>query len=382
MTATTTDRCTGCGWDQELWPGEHRADCPTRAAEPDRGDRPPTTWTSVDLAEGDELVRKLGVFTRDQLANLPPIRPLITGTLDRGTIAVLAGYWGTGKSFIALDWTCCVITGKPWQARPVHDRTGAPVDRDGERHARPYTALYIAAEGAYGLGRRVDAWEAGWHAEAGRLYVMSNAPNLLHVGEAGMVERLIRHLRADLVVIDTLSRCLPGADENSAKDMSAAVRAIDRLRVATNGGTVLVVHHTGKDKTTVRGSSVLEAAADTVYQIEGDPSFMKLERTKRKDGPADDLLKLRLSPVGESMVVADVRGQDQQPSWDRLYQVFADNFADTGASKAELRNVADLAPSSFHRALNALVGAGHLVNEGTGQRPFYRLVKSGDTDVR
>jgi hypothetical protein len=349
---------------------------------PGAPNRASTSWAPVDLAELNDLVATTGLLTRDQLARLPPVQPLISETLDRGTFALLAGYWGTGKSFVALDWTCSVITGKPWQSRPIVDRAGAPIDRDGERRARPYHALYVAAEGAYGIRQRVEAWEHGWHAEANRLYVLPTQFNLRHAGELDTVARLIRALRVDFVVLDTLSRCMPGADENSAQDMSTAVLAIDKLKAATNGGTVLAVHHTGKDKVTVRGSSVLEAAADTVYQIEGDPSLMRLTRTKRKDGPTDDMHQLSLSRVLESCVVADVRGQNQVPSWDRLYRVVADNFADTGATKVELRNVADMPPASFHRALNALVGNGDLINEGTDQRPFYRLAKRGDDDVR
>jgi hypothetical protein len=36
--------------------------------------------------------------------------------------------------------------------------------------------------------------------------------------------------RPDLIVLDTLARLIPGADENSAQDMGRAVAAIDHLR--------------------------------------------------------------------------------------------------------------------------------------------------------
>ncbi len=52
---------------------------------------------------------------------------------------------------------------------------------------------------------------------------------------------------------------------------------------------------------------------------------------------------------------------------------FRATFPDTGASKADLRTVAGMPPSTFHRALNELVRAGALVNTSTGQRPFYEL---------
>ena len=66
-----------------------------------------------------------------------------------------------------------------------------------------------------------------------------------------------------LVVLDTLARCMVGADENSAKDCGEVVDALVRLREHTAGGrgVILGVHHTGKDGKTFRGSSVFEAGA-------------------------------------------------------------------------------------------------------------------------
>src|SRR4051794_4541821 len=58
------------------------------------------------------------LLARADLTNLPEPEPLIENTLDRRTIALLAGHTGTGKSFIALDWACCVATGHAWQGRP------------------------------------------------------------------------------------------------------------------------------------------------------------------------------------------------------------------------------------------------------------------------
>ena len=69
------------------------------------------------------------------------------------------------------------------------------------------------------------------------------------------------------VILDTLARCMVGADENSAKDCGVVVDAMTRLLGRTPGGrgVILGVHHAGKDGKTLRGSSAFEGAADTVY---------------------------------------------------------------------------------------------------------------------
>jgi RecA-family ATPase len=79
------------------------------------------------------------IVTRAGLDSLPDPVPLIGGTLDADTLAVLAGPWGTGKTFLAIDWACCVATGTPWQGRPV----------------KAGRVLYIATEGVHGLRSRV-----------------------------------------------------------------------------------------------------------------------------------------------------------------------------------------------------------------------------------
>jgi hypothetical protein len=39
---------------------------------------------------------------------------LIEDTVDRRTVAVVAGSFGTLKSFVLLDWASCVATGSRW----------------------------------------------------------------------------------------------------------------------------------------------------------------------------------------------------------------------------------------------------------------------------
>jgi predicted ATP-dependent serine protease len=329
-----------------------------------------------------DLFDELGVLTRTQLANLPSVDPLIEDTLDRRSMAVLAGYWGTGKSFVALDWACCVATGRPWQGRGV-DWNGAQFNR----------VLYIVGEGAYGVHERIRAWEIHNGADVTTLYVLPRPINLLNQHEVTQLAQLVANESIDLVIIDTLSRCMPGADENSAKDMSMAVKHLDWIKTVREqvagpdgddgGGTcVLVVHHTGKDRTTVRGSSVLEASADTVYTIEGDGVLVRLQRTKRKDGPRDDehTLSIRWVEGTDSAVIRSLSADKTRSSnQDRMLSAFMSAFASTGASKVELRNVVDMPPATFHRALSALVRDGKLVNSGTEKRPFYKL--SPDLDL-
>jgi len=316
--------------------------------------RPDTDVTTGSMI--GELRDKL--LSRDQLADQPPPEPLVADTLDRSTIALLVGYHGTGKSFIALSWACSIATGHPWLGRPV----------------TPGRVLYVASEGAEGMHARVTAWEHAWGTKVRNLDVLPQPWPIASEQYGNALAYAATAAPYALVVIDTLARCAVGLDENSARDMGQVIDGADRIRRASRT-TVLLVHHTGKDRTTVRGSSALEAAADTVYAVEADGAAVTLTRTKRKDGPLRDVLPLKIERGSQgSCYMSAARGHapDLDGSAGRLMSAYLSAFAATGATKRELRDQADMPPASFHRALNVLVRDGLLVNEASDVRPFYR----------
>ena len=70
-----------------------------------------------------------------------------------------------------------------------------------------------------------------------------------------------------MVILDTLNRAAPTAEENSSKDMGIILEAAKSLQNIT-GGLVLLVHHTGSDVTKgLRGHSSLFAALDAALEV-------------------------------------------------------------------------------------------------------------------
>lgn len=165
----------------------------------------------------------------------------------------LYGKWGSLKTFIAWDWAASVATARPWQRRKTVKRR----------------VLYVVGEGAFGFKGRAAAWETGWDTKISDddLSILPKSVNLTNEMEVLNLMAVIDWGDYGFVIIDTLARCMVGADENSAKDCGVVVDAMTRLlgRTPNGRGVVLGVHHAGKDAKTFRGSSVFEAGADTIY---------------------------------------------------------------------------------------------------------------------
>ncbi|MBN9021584.1 MAG: AAA family ATPase [Rhizobiales bacterium] len=198
---------------------------------------------------------------------------LVSGLLDVGTMSLIYGAPGCGKTFIAIDLALHVASGRAWRDRPVHR---GPV-------------VYVAAEGGVGLSDRVDAARAhlGLSFDDADLYVIGEQIDLCSSDRD--VDLLLEHIRAlparpVAIFIDTLSRALAGGDENSSVDMGGFIRRIDKLRLET-GAHVAVIHHPGKtSEREARGHFSLKGAVDTEILIKSTGSRRgSMTVTKQRD---------------------------------------------------------------------------------------------------
>lgn len=199
----------------------------------------------------------------DDLDAVPPARGILGNILFEQSFAILYGPSGRWKSFLALSWALSIATGRPWLGH----------------HVAEGDVFYVAAEGGLGIRNRVRAWKRRHGVTQTRMRTLLAPLNLL---DPAGVRWLIGEIKAKseapaVVVIDTLSRCMPGGDENGGKDGSAAVAAVDAIRAAL-GCTVLVVAHPGKDEARgIRGWSGYFAAADTVIRVAGGGNEARIE---------------------------------------------------------------------------------------------------------
>ena len=249
-------------------------------------------WDEVEPAEERS---RWNFLSLDDVESLPPPRWLVPGVLTEGSLAAIYGAPESGKSFLAVDVSMAIAGGIDWHGRQV--------ERGG--------VLYIAAEGAPGLGKRFRAWKLDRCAQGRRfdLHLMRDDLNLAAENDGGA--RAFAQAVADelgplrLVVIDTLNQTAAGADENSAKDMGRYIASMKLLRNAT-GATVVVVHHSGKDLGKgMRGSSALLGAMDTTVEVERatDGRSIKVAVKKQKDAEREPPMRFNMEKAGESLVL-------------------------------------------------------------------------------
>src|SRR6185369_9103877 len=117
----------------------------------------------------------------------------------------------------ALDLALSIASGRPtFLGRPL--RESGPV-------------VYVLAEGIGRFKLRVLAWKHH-HGVTQPLpfYWMNGALDLLDETEVKDFIGAIHSHRPVLIVLDTLSRCLAGADENSQSAMTAALQSCELIR--------------------------------------------------------------------------------------------------------------------------------------------------------
>lgn len=356
----------GMAQPRHPWPPIARADTrndfsgllvpePRSAKSPEPDEPPSTNPMQARLAElRAALLDSAGL---DGIAD--PV-PLIDGVLYMDSLAWLYGKPGSAKSFVALDWAGCIGSGLPWHLRRVS--TG-PV-------------LYLVAEGASGIRKRVRAWEQAFRLPMNNVTFLPMSVQLLNGIDRQALVALIKDMRPALVIIDTQARVTVGADENSNGEMSKVVDAADQIRQAC-GACVLMVHHSGKNGLDMRGASAFEGAATSIIKVTKDGEHVEVHSDKQKDEDAFETVWLRLTPVAQSVVLT---ARSMMPSGDEMTKneeiilaAMRDSFETTSATATNLMAVTDVPKASVYRALNSLVNRGSLRNIGTEKRPIYAL---------
>ena len=231
----------------------------------------------------DRLVRGDAIF------DVPPPRRLVGDLLQSDSLAAFYGAPASGKTFVALDIGLSVASRRLWQGKEVVD---GPV-------------LYIVAEDAPGISKRCRAWRSRYGDIGNDVHWLLQRVPLLEGDYMAELCDIVAEIAPALVIVDTLAKCMIGAEESSSRDMGLAIDGLDRLRAVTNS-CVAVVHHGGKDPSRgMRGSNALLAAVDTAVECRRTHGGITATVIKQKNAPDGERLHFTLDPELDSAVLVE-----------------------------------------------------------------------------
>jgi RecA-family ATPase len=200
--------------------------------------------SAFDAEFGPDEPKLNGAAPNDRLRLVPPSEmnwngaqlDLVNGILGCAMMALLYGESGSAKTLIAISLALHVALGRDWCGHPV----------------KQGLVVYLAPEGGHSVHLRFHAWCRYHDVDPSDDLPFRTVPVRIDLctSDADLAE-IIANIRAAeqqlgacvLVVVDTVSRALAGADENTSDAMGCFIVNCDRLREEI-GATVLAVHHT------------------------------------------------------------------------------------------------------------------------------------------
>lgn len=241
-------------------------------------------------------------------ARMKPMEWTVRKLIPAECTGLIFGAWGTCKTFVALDFACCIANGMDWHGHKT----------------KQGTVFYLCGEGESGIAYRLKAWQTEYEGST-RAIAVKTMPDIRDAATLEYLMIRIERLAAErgaprLILIDTLFTALNGGDENSGKDMGAVFSSMRALRQRF-GCAVIAVHHTGKKGEDPRGHSSMAAGVDVQFHLKAKDGpdgviFLEMENAKQKDGNRHQNILL-VSPV---IRMPDLPDEDGEASTSRIIQ--------------------------------------------------------------
>jgi hypothetical protein len=217
------------------------------------------------------------IFWHGKNYNRPPRSWLARDLIPETGNGLLAGQWGTAKTFTALDLSAAVITGTAFAGRPIVRKGGVlfiaaegaseiPIRLQGLVDHKLAPMKLVAAAAGNPMDTDLETLPFGW---------IEECPNLKDGFDriVALSQSAASHIREQfslplaLIIVDTLNAAANFKDANDAAEGQFIMNRLNELSRRT-GAFVIAVDHFGKAvETGTRGTSAKEAAADMVLAL-------------------------------------------------------------------------------------------------------------------
>ena len=332
-----------------------------------------------ELSLVEETVSKwqANTYRGSQILDIEPQRWTIPGWLPSDSLSVVYAAPGIGKSFFALALAIECARGGEWVGTKLE----------------PVPVLYVAAERLTTLRDRAEAWSVKNGEPLPENLLLPKFSTIPQLTEALHVTALCEYIQAEgvrFVVLDTYAMMTQGIEENSSKDTGRIMGALSQIREATQGGSVMMVHHSGKDSSKgARGSTALLGAVDLSIEIASGGNG-RISATVRKSNagstPLPEWYELETVPLssidGEprsSAVLLSTGAPKRDESLELMVIQILTEASAGSMSAPQIRGALsemgrECSPSHLDRtALKPMINRGALTVEGKARATRYSL---------
>jgi KaiC/GvpD/RAD55 family RecA-like ATPase len=248
--------------------------------------------------------------SEDDIDALPDKEDLIKDILEKGTVSMIYGPAGTGKTFNALHIAYCIAHGVDWFGHEVEQGK----------------VWYINTEGGRGLKPRIRAWRKEYKRDKTSNIEFITWPVHLKEHSQELLDTVDEaDEKPDLLVVDNYSMCATGTNQNDQMEVTRTLMVLHEI-AQRYGCHCLLVHHsnwTGK----VNGSAAFRNHVDTMLDLskpskEG-PIFLRCEKQRDGEQFADIHLELKIvspyaHPVTGEFITSCVVALSDAPVMDEL----------------------------------------------------------------
>ncbi|HNT23306.1 MAG TPA: AAA family ATPase [Anaerolineales bacterium] len=300
----------------------------------------------------------------------PPIDWIIEPLYSAGSVGVMFGEPGSKKTYSAMAQAVCVACGLDWLTFKTKQSPVLIVDEESGKRR---------------MARRLGDVMRGYQADDTTpiSYTTLEAFDFRSPDDLNTLDVLMHQTAARFVIIDALADVVPGADENTVKDIQPVFVNLRRL-ADLHQAAIILIHHAGKNGG-YRGTSAIKGAVDLLIKVESQDKSpdIHFKTEKNRDGePMAFSAVITFDPVFWKVGFSPSSNQPQAAPMGKGQRFVLSYLSRTGQTAVkDIMSHADICtPNTARQAVYNLADSGYLmrVNSGKqGEDAIYDLTDKG-----
>ena len=270
----------------------------------------------------------------DMMVPRPPLEWIVENILVENGFGMATGDAGSGKTWAILHMALSVCQGTPWLGRQVKQGAILIIDEESGDH-RLSTRMQKITKALNTQENSIDLNSIH--------YITMQGADIRDALDVSEIENFIVENKIKLVIIDAFMEVIPGADENSVKDVIPGLMMLKQI-IERAKTSVFMIHHNDKAGKGYRGSTAIKGAVDLMIEIKKakNSDIVNFETVKVRDGePCEFSAKMFFSDIDFRMELTTKENNIPQDAITKGEKFVLQYLQDNGMSyKMDMENTA------------------------------------------